>query len=46
MNLITLCTQLKVSATSTCLLPEYLLGAFRRKSISFANGLTDETTLV
>ncbi|MCX5468566.1 hypothetical protein [Acinetobacter nematophilus] len=46
MNLMTLCNQLKVSAASKGRLPDYLLGAFRRKSISFANGLTDETTLV
>ncbi|MFW1801091.1 hypothetical protein ACG9YX_13805 [Acinetobacter nematophilus] len=46
MNLMTLCTQLKLPAASKGRLPEYLLGAFRRKSISFANGLTDETTLV
>lgn len=46
MNLLDLCTQLKPTDDSTCLLPQYLLGAFRRKSITFANGLTDENTLV
>lgn len=46
MNLLDLCMQLKPTDDSTCLLPQYLLGAFRRKSITFANGLTDENTLV
>ncbi|MDN5490344.1 MAG: hypothetical protein L0G57_08300, partial [Acinetobacter sp.] len=46
MNLLELCTQLKPTDDSTCLLPQYLLGAFRRKSITFANGLTDENSLV
>lgn len=46
MNLFTLCSQLKTSDLSTSLLPHYLFGAFRRKSITFANGLTDEDTIV
>ena len=46
MNLIELCATLKATAVSDIELPHYLLGAFRRKSISFCNGLTDETTLV
>lgn len=46
MNLIELCQKLKVTADSEILLPSYLLGVFRRKSISFANGLTDEKNIV
>ena len=46
MNLLELCAQLKPSDDSACVLPRYLLGAFRRKSITFSNGLTDENTLV
>ncbi len=46
MNLLDLCAQLKPSDDSACVLPRYLLGAFRRKSITFSNGLTDENTLV
>lgn len=37
---------LKPSDLSDCTLPPALLGAFRRKSISFFNGLTDEQTIV
>lgn len=50
MNLIDLCvdlsTQLLPTDISTVELPLELLGAFRRKSISFFNGQTDEKTIV
>lgn len=37
---------LKPSDLTDCTLPAALLGVFRRKSISFYNGLTDENTIV
>lgn len=46
MNLIELCPKLSATSLSEISLPAYLLGVFRRKSISFANGLTDEKTIV
>ena len=46
MNLIELCSKLSATSLSDVSLPAYLLGVFRRKSISFANGLTDEQTIV
>jgi len=46
MKLLELCAQLKPTPLSDVVLPHYLLGAFRRKSITFANGLTDEKTIV
>ncbi|WP_111895483.1 hypothetical protein [Acinetobacter sp. MB5] len=46
MNLIELCSKLPVTNLTDLALPRYLLGAFRRKSITFANGLTDEKTIV
>ncbi|KAB1857769.1 hypothetical protein F4W09_03220 [Acinetobacter tandoii] len=50
MNLIDLCadlsTKLLPTDISTVELPLELLGAFRRKSISFYNGQTDEKTIV
>ena len=46
MNLIQLCSKLNASPMEDFTLPSYLLGAFRRKSITFANGLTDEKTIV
>ncbi|GAA5010279.1 hypothetical protein GCM10023206_17890 [Acinetobacter puyangensis] len=38
--------RLPISDLTQCNLPHYLLGAFRRKSITFFNGLTDEDTIV
>ncbi|EOR06685.1 hypothetical protein [Acinetobacter tandoii] len=50
MNLINLCADLSAKLLptdiSTVELPLALLGAFRRKSISFFNGQTDEKTIV
>jgi len=47
MNLISLLAQLKPTPIDDHLpLPRYLLGCFRRKSISFFNGMTDEKTIV
>ncbi|OBY75526.1 hypothetical protein [Acinetobacter gyllenbergii] len=47
MNLISLLAQLEPTAIDDHLpLPRYLLGCFRRKSISFFNGMTDEKTIV
>lgn len=46
MNLFELCTRLQPTSMQDVALPSYLLGAFRRKSISFSNGLTDEKTIV
>lgn len=37
---------LKPTATQPEMIPDFLYGAFRRKSISFFNGLTDENTIV
>lgn len=41
-----LLAKLPVSDLNQCTLPHYLLGVFRRKSITFFNGLTDEDTIV
>ncbi|EPF83372.1 hypothetical protein GCM10025882_24400 [Acinetobacter gyllenbergii] len=47
MNLINLLAQLEPTAIDDqSPLPSYLLGCFRRKSISFFNGMTDEKTIV
>ncbi|ENW79799.1 hypothetical protein F909_02902 [Acinetobacter sp. ANC 3929] len=47
MNLINLLTQLAPTPIDEHLpIPRYLLGCFRRKSISFFNGMTDEKTIV
>lgn len=47
MNLFDLLVQLKPTPIDDHLpLPRYLLGCFRRKSISFFNGMTDEKTIV
>ena len=46
MNLIELSAELTPTDLSTLQLPSALLGAFRRKSISFFNGETDEKTIV
>nr|WP_174506314.1 hypothetical protein [Acinetobacter sp. Marseille-Q1620] len=46
MNLIDLCARFKITPLSELTIPSYLLGAFRRKSITFSNGLTDEQTIV
>lgn len=47
MNLINLLAQLEPTPIDDHLpLPRYLLGCFRRKSISFFNGMTDEKTIV
>lgn len=46
MNLYQLLSQLKPFASTDIALPSYLYGCFRRKSITFFNGLTDETTIV
>ncbi|WP_278491761.1 hypothetical protein [Acinetobacter gyllenbergii] len=47
MNIINLLAQLEPTAIDDqSPLPSYLLGCFRRKSISFFNGMTDEKTIV
>lgn len=46
MTLADLLAALPQSNLSDMAFPQALLGAFRRKSITFANGLTDETTVV
>ncbi|ENX42823.1 hypothetical protein [Acinetobacter sp. NIPH 2100] len=47
MNLFDVLIQLKPTPMDTHFpLPRYLLGCFRRKSISFFNGMTDEKTIV
>lgn len=46
MNLLELCDHLAPTDLSSVTLPQGLLGAFRRKSISFFNGETDEKTIV
>lgn len=46
MTLADLLAALPQSNLSDMPFPQALLGAFRRKSITFANGLTDETTVV
>ncbi len=46
MNLFEVIKTLKPTATQPEMIPDFLYGAFRRKSISFFNGLTDENTIV
>ena len=46
MNLAQLTGQLTATGLKGLAFPSYLLGSFRRKSITFSNGLTDETTVV
>jgi hypothetical protein len=46
MNLLELCHYLAPTDLGSILLPHAVLGAFRRKSISFFNGATDEKTIV
>ncbi len=46
MNLFEILQQIPESQTIDGPIPCYLYGAFRRKSISFFNGLTDENTIV
>ncbi len=46
MNLFETLSQLEPITAATGSVPTYLMGAFRRKSISFYNGLTDENTIV
>lgn len=46
MNLLELCHHLAPTDLSSVTLPQAVLGAFRRKSISFFNGATDEKTIV
>ena len=46
MNLFEVIKTLKPTTPQPEIIPEFLYGAFRRKSISFYNGLTDENTIV
>jgi len=46
MNLFEVIKTLKPITSQPEIIPEFLYGAFRRKSISFYNGLTDENTIV
>ncbi|MCK4081596.1 hypothetical protein [Acinetobacter radioresistens] len=46
MNLFEVIKTLKPTTTQPGMIPDFLYGAFRRKSISFFNGLTDENTIV
>lgn len=46
MTLAELLAALPTDNLNSLAFPQRLLGAFRRKSITFANGLTDETTVV
>ncbi|MHA3891642.1 hypothetical protein [Acinetobacter sp. GXMZU3951] len=46
MNLLELCHHLAQTDLSSVTLPQAVLGAFRRKSINFFNGATDEKTIV
>ena len=46
MNLVLLLEQLQPTTLSDIELPQYLMGSFRRKSITFFNGMTDEKTIV
>ena len=46
MNLFEVIKTLKPTTTQPEIIPNFLYGAFRRKSISFFNGLTDENTIV
>jgi len=46
MNLLEVIKTLKPTTPQPEIIPGFLYGAFRRKSISFYNGLTDENTIV
>jgi len=46
MNLFEVIKTLKPTIPQPEIIPGFLYGAFRRKSISFYNGLTDENTIV
>ncbi|MEG2269516.1 MAG: hypothetical protein RSC68_35015, partial [Acinetobacter sp.] len=46
MNLFEVIKTLKPTTPQPEIIPGFLYGAFRRKSISFYNGLTDENTIV
>ena len=46
MTLLELMASIAPTGLNDVAFPQHLLGAFRRKSITFANGLTDETTAV
>lgn len=46
MNLFEVIKTLKPTTPQPEMIPDFLYGAFRRKSISFFNGLTDENTIV
>lgn len=46
MHLYELCKQLEPTSMDVGQLPDFILGCFRRKSITFCNGLTDEKTIV
>lgn len=46
MNLFEVIKTLKPTTPQPEIIPDFLYGAFRRKSISFYNGLTDENTIV
>jgi len=46
MNLFEVIKTLKPTTPQSEIIPGFLYGAFRRKSISFFNGLTDENTIV
>ncbi|WP_216937037.1 MULTISPECIES: hypothetical protein [unclassified Acinetobacter] len=46
MNLFEVIKTLKPTTPQPEIIPNFLYGAFRRKSISFFNGLTDENTIV
>lgn len=46
MNLFDILQKIPESQTTAGPIPSYLYGAFRRKSISFFNGLTDEDSIV
>lgn len=46
MNLFEVIKTLKPTTSQPEIIPNFLYGAFRRKSISFFNGLTDENTIV
>ncbi len=46
MNLFEVIKTLKPTTTQPEIIPNFLYGTFRRKSISFFNGLTDENTIV
>ncbi|QIO05894.1 hypothetical protein [Acinetobacter shaoyimingii] len=46
MNLYEALNSIETTEQHQAVIPSYLYGAFRRKSISFYNGLTDENTIV